>query len=57
MKKVELKDKTKNKDMQCVLCQANFQAWLDNLQAKEDRKEKISSHFLEYCPVCVNKKN
>jgi hypothetical protein len=43
------------KNMQCVLCQADFQAWLENLNLPEERKEKISKHFLEYCPVCTKK--
>jgi len=53
MKKIETKKKTKGKNMQCILCQANFQVWLDNLNIKEERKEKISQHFLKYCPVCT----
>jgi hypothetical protein len=44
--------KSKNKNMQCTLCQANFQVWLNNLRANEERKEKIESHLLNYCPAC-----
>lgn len=50
MKKVA--KKTKSREVQCTLCQANFQVWLNNLKMNEERKEKIETHLLSYCPVC-----
>jgi len=53
MRNIEIKKKIKRKTMQCILCQANFQTWLNNLELSDERKEKISQHFLDYCPACT----
>ncbi|OGZ90314.1 MAG: hypothetical protein A2599_03280 [Candidatus Staskawiczbacteria bacterium RIFOXYD1_FULL_39_28] len=45
--------KIKNTKKQCSLCSAEFEVWLNNVKTSEDRKEKISQHFLSYCPVCT----
>jgi hypothetical protein len=50
MKKIESKNKKNKKNMQCVLCQANFEVWVSNERMPE---EKLRSHFLSYCPACT----
>ena len=50
MKKIESKNKKNKKNMQCVLCQANFEVWVSNERMPE---EKLRLHFLSYCPACT----
>lgn len=44
--------KSKEVENRCGVCEANFEIWLNNLRASDERKEKISEHLLSYCPVC-----
>jgi len=40
------------KSVQCMLCQANFDVWLDNEKMNPEKEEKTRQHLLSYCPVC-----
>jgi len=53
MKKIESKNKKNKKNMQCVLCQANFEVWVSNERMPEEKEEKLRLHFLSYCPACT----
>jgi len=55
MKNIKIRKNKENKDMQCVVCQANFDVWLDNLKLNPEREEKLREHLLSYCPVCTRK--
>ena len=55
MKNIKIRKKIENNKAECVLCQANFEVWLNNLKLSEERREKISQHLLSYCPVCTRK--
>lgn len=44
--------KIKKSSDQCSLCSAKFEIMLDNSKLNEERREKISQHILEYCPIC-----
>ena len=52
---METRKKTEKNNMQCIVCQANFEVWLDNLKTYSEREEKLREHFLSYCPVCTRK--
>jgi len=47
-----IKKKEKQLNRQCGVCSANFEIWLGNLRASDERKEKINGHFFKYCPAC-----
>ena len=55
MKDIRRRKEKENKEMQCVLCQANFGIWIDNLKTSAENKEKLRQDFLKYCPVCTRK--
>jgi len=55
MKKIKIRKEIEKKNMQCIVCQANFEVWLDNLKASSEREEKLRQHLLSYCPVCTRK--
>ena len=55
MKKIR-KDR-ENKNLQCVVCHANFEVWLDNLKPGSEREEKLRGHLLSYCPACAREDN
>lgn len=57
MKNIKIRKKAENKKMQCVLCQANFEVWLNNMSASPEREEQLRKHFLNYCPVCTREDN
>lgn len=44
--------KIKEAKMQCSLCAARFEIWLNNSRISDEKKEKISEHLLAHCPVC-----
>jgi len=51
---MSIKEKIKETRMQCSLCSVQFEVWLNNLRANEERKDKILQHFSVYCPVCAD---
>jgi hypothetical protein len=55
MKNIKTRKIKEEKRMQCVLCQANFEVWLDNLKPNPEREEILRKHFLGYCPICTKK--
>jgi hypothetical protein len=54
-KNIKVRKAKENKKMQCVLCQANFEVWIDNLKADEGKEEGLRQHLLSYCPACTKK--
>ena len=55
MKKIKIRKLTEKNNLQCTLCQANFEVWIDNLKLASEREEKLREHLLSYCPVCTRK--
>lgn len=55
MKNIKTRKTKEKKLLQCTLCQANFEVWLDNMKPSQDREESLRKHFLNYCPVCTKK--
>ena len=57
MKNIKTRKNTEKKNLQCVLCHANFEVWVDNLKIVAEREEKLRGHFLSYCPACAREDN
>lgn len=55
MKKIKTRKDTEKNNMQCIVCHANFEVWLDNLKISLEREEKMRQRLLSYCPVCTRK--
>lgn len=36
----------------CKLCKAKFEVWSSTMDLNQEEEEKMSKHFLHYCPVC-----
>ena len=53
MKNIKISKKTEKKRTECILCQANFEVWLNNIKLPAEREEKLRQHFLGYCPICT----
>jgi hypothetical protein len=56
MKKIKTRKLTENKELNCVLCQANFELWIDSLKLNQKKEEDLKEKFLKYCP-CPLKDN
>lgn len=57
MKFTKLGKNIGKKNMQCALCQANFEVWIDNLKADPEREEKMRERLLTYCPACAKERD
>jgi len=57
MKNIKTRKCAEKKNIQCALCQANFDVWLDNLKPGSEREEKLRGHLLSYCPACTREDN
>jgi len=55
MKNIKIKKLAEKSDLQCSICHANFEVWIDNLKLASEREEKLQEHLLSYCPVCSRK--
>ena len=51
MNNIKLK-RLKSDGLQCAICQANFEVWVDNQKFQENKEEGVRKHFLNYCPAC-----
>jgi hypothetical protein len=47
-----VRGKNKKIEMQCSLCAAEFEIWMNNSRINEEKKERMSQHLLQYCPAC-----
>jgi hypothetical protein len=55
MKNTKMRKMTEKNDLQCSICHANFEVWVDNLKIDPEKEEKLQEHLLSYCPVCARK--